>query len=133
MTGKVGSIGWTDLTVDDAEAIRDFYSEVVGWKADPVDMGGYNDFNMTPPASGEAVAGVCHAKGVNTGLPTQWIIYVTVEDIERSSSRCKALGGKILDGPTGSLGKDRTCVIQDPAGAVMALFQGGTVEPKALP
>ena len=133
MTGKVGSIGWTDLTVDDAEAIRDFYSEVVGWKADPVDMGGYNDFNMTPPASGEAVAGVCHAKGVNTGLPTQWIMYVTVEDIERSSSRCKALGGKILDGPTGSRGKDRTCVIQDPAGAVMALFQGGTVEPKALP
>ncbi len=123
MTGKVGSIGWTDLTVDNAEEIRNFYSEVVGWKADPVDMGGYNDFNMTPPASGEAVAGVCHAKGGNTGLPTQWIMYVTVEDIERSSSRCKALGGKILDGPTGSRGKDRTCVIQDPAGAVMALFQ----------
>ncbi len=133
MTGKVGSIGWTDLTVDNAEEIRNFYSEVVGWKADPVDMGGYNDFNMTPPASGEPVAGVCHAKGSNTGLPTQWIMYVTVEDIERSAGRCEQLGGKILDGPTGSRGKDRTCVIQDPAGAVMALFQGGTVEPKALP
>lgn len=123
MTGKVGTIGWTDLTVNDAETIRKFYSEVVGWKADPVDMGGYNDFNMTPPASSEAVAGVCHAKGGNTGLPAQWIIYVNVEDIEGSASRCTALGGKILDGPTGSPGKDRTCVIQDPAGAVMALYQ----------
>jgi len=71
MTDEVGSIGWTDLTVTDAEAIRKFYSAVVGWKADPVDMGGYNDFNMTPPASGEAVAGVCHARGGNTDLPTQ--------------------------------------------------------------
>jgi len=123
MTGKVGSIGWTDLTVNDAEDIRKFYSEVVGWKADPVDMGGYNDFTMTSLASGEAVAGVCHAKGGNTGLPTQWIMYVTVEDIEASASRCKTLGGKILNGPTGSPGKDRTCLIQDPAGAVMALYQ----------
>jgi len=124
MTSKVGSIGWTDLTVDDAETIRKFYSEVVGWKADPVDMGGYNDFNMAPPASDGAVAGICHAKGGNSGLPTQWIMYVTVEDIERSAGRCEQLGGKILSGPTGSPGKDRTCVIQDPAGAVMALYQG---------
>ncbi len=123
MTAKVGTIGWTDLTVNDAEEIRSFYSEVVGWKADPVDMGGYNDFTMTPPASGDAVAGVCHAKGGNTGLPTQWIMYVIVEDIERSAARCKQLGGKVLTGPTGSAGKDRTCVIQDPAGAVMALYQ----------
>ncbi len=125
MTDKVGSIGWTDLTVDNAEEIRNFYSEVVGWKADPIDMGGYNDFNMTQPASGEAVAGVCHARGGNTGLPTQWIMYVTVEDIESSADRCKQLGGKVLTGPTGSAGKDRTCVIQDPAGAVIALYQTG--------
>jgi len=125
MTDKVGSIGWTDLTVDNAEEIRNFYSAVVGWKTDPIDMGGYNDFNMTPPASDEAVAGVCHAKGGNTGLPTQWIMYVTVEDIESSADRCKQLGGKVLTGPTGSAGKDRTCVIQDPAGAVIALYQPG--------
>jgi len=125
MTGKVGTIGWTDLTVSNAEEIRNFYSEVVGWKADPVDMGGYNDFNMTPPTSSEAVAGVCHAQGGNAGLPNQWIMYVIVDDIENSAGRCKALGGKILAGPTGSQGKDRTCVIQDPAGAVMALYQPG--------
>lgn len=34
----IGSLGWTDLTVPDAERIRDFYQAVVGWRAEPVDM-----------------------------------------------------------------------------------------------
>jgi hypothetical protein len=41
-----GAIAWVDLTVPDAEAIRDFYSQVVAWKSEGVDMGGYKDFNM---------------------------------------------------------------------------------------
>jgi predicted enzyme related to lactoylglutathione lyase len=28
---KLGNIGWIDLTVPDAEAIRDFYRHVTGW------------------------------------------------------------------------------------------------------
>lgn len=35
----VGSIGWIDLTVDDAPRVRDFYAAVVGWKPEPVPMG----------------------------------------------------------------------------------------------
>ena len=26
-----GKIGWIDMTVDDAEGVRDFYTAVVGW------------------------------------------------------------------------------------------------------
>ena len=35
----VGSIGWVDLTVEDAERVRDFYREVVGYTASEVAMG----------------------------------------------------------------------------------------------
>ena len=35
---KTGTIGWTDLTVDDAETLRNFYSEVVGWTFSNVDV-----------------------------------------------------------------------------------------------
>src|SRR5262245_42193861 len=75
-TDDVGKIGWIDLTVGDATRVRDFYEAVVGWKPEGVDMGGYQDFNMTQPATGSAVAGVCHARGVNAGFPAQWMIYV---------------------------------------------------------
>jgi diazepam-binding inhibitor (GABA receptor modulating acyl-CoA-binding protein) len=44
-----GQIGWIDLTVPDAPALRDFYQGVTGWTPSPVEMGGYQDFCMHPP------------------------------------------------------------------------------------
>jgi uncharacterized protein len=120
---SVGSITWTDLTVENAERIRDFYSAVVGWTASGVDMGGFDDFNMNDPETGTPVAGVCHARGGNADLPPVWLIYVNVEDIERSVTRCIELGGQVISGPKGMGGQGRYCVIRDPAGAALALFE----------
>jgi hypothetical protein len=119
---KVGTIGWHDLTVSNAAAVRDFYQAVVGWRPEPVDMGGYSDFNLLSPTTGEAVAGVCHARGENAGVPPQWLMYVVVEDVDRSASKCVELGGAVVVGPK-PLSGGHFCVIRDPAGAVCALFQ----------
>lgn len=120
----VGSIGWIDLTVDNAEQIRDFYATVTGWRHEPVVMGGYDDFNMMAPESGEPTAGVCHARGGNAGLPAAWMIYIVVADLDASVDACRKNGGELVAGPR-SMGRDRYCVIRDPAGAVAALYQHG--------
>ncbi len=119
----VGAIGWIDLTVENASEIRVFYSQVIGWKSEAVSMGDYDDFNMTAPESGEARAGICHARGGNAGLPSQWLLYITVRDLDASTARCVDLGGKIVAGPKGSPEQGRYCVIEDPAGAVAALYE----------
>ena len=121
---QTGMIGWTDLTVPNAEEVRDFYTKVVGWTSEPVEMGDYSDFTMVAPGTGDGVAGVCHARGSNEGLPAQWLIYVFVEDVEESAKRCRELGGELLAGPK-SMGSASYCVIRDPAGAVCALYQPG--------
>lgn len=119
---NVGKIVWRDLTVKNAEKIKDFYSEVVGWKAEHHDMGEYHDFDIkSSDEDDEVIAGICHAKGSNSNLPAQWLMYVQVEDVEESVKRCEALGGKIVDGPR-MMGSSRFCVIQDPEGAVIALI-----------
>lgn len=121
----LGSIAGFDLTVPDADGIRDFYAAVVGWKPDPLDMGGYSDYFMGSPETGETVAGICHARGVNADLPPQWLVYVTVADLEASLARCVALGGTQLTPVKGDHGAEYSyCVIKDPAGAVLALMQG---------
>lgn len=116
----VGTILWQDLTVQNSEGVRDFYSQVVGWQANPQDMGDYFDFDMLAP-DGQVVTGICHARGPNANLPAQWLIYIVVADVDESIERCLALGGKVVDGPR-SMGGSRFCVIQDPAGAVAALI-----------
>jgi predicted enzyme related to lactoylglutathione lyase len=121
MESKPGRIVWTDLTVSDAERVRDFYSAVVGWRAEPVDMGGYADFNMMAPGSEVPVAGVCLAKKANANLPSHWLVYVSVSDLDASIESCKRMGGTVVDGPRG-MGEQRFCVIQDPAGAYMGLL-----------
>lgn len=120
---KIGTIGWVDLTVENADSLRDFYREVVGWTTSDVDMGGYSDYCMVVPGSEQAVAGVCHARGRNAEMPAQWLIYINVADLDTSMRACAEGGGKVLSGPREMPGQGRYCVIQDPAGAVAALFQ----------
>lgn len=117
----IGTIAWTDLTVPDADRVRDFYQAVVGWAATPLDMGGYADYVMQMPGAGAPAAGICHARGSNAGLPPQWIPYITVADLERSIDACTKRGGRVLAGPRPAGPGSRFCVIEDPAGAVAAL------------
>ncbi len=116
-----GQIGWMDLTVPDAEGVREFYQQVTGWSPTPVEMGDYNDYCMNTPA-GQTVAGICHARGGNADLPPVWLVYIVVADLDESLRQCEARGGKVLRAPK-SFGTDRFCVIQDPAGAIAALYE----------
>ena len=120
---EVGSITWFDLTVPDAEKVKDFYSKVVGWKAAPVSMGEYNDYNMSSPESEKTNAGICHKRGGNAHLPSQWMIYITVKNVNGSARACKESGGKVLSEAKMMTGYGKFCVIEDPAGAVCTLFE----------
>lgn len=121
-TPKIGTIGWLDLTVPNAEKVRDFYASVVGWTHDPFDMGGYADYVMKA-AAGDPVGGVCHARGENAKAPPQWIPYAVVADLDACIAKVTTLGGQVIDGPR-TAGGGRMCIIRDPAGAHFGLWQG---------
>lgn len=127
-TPAFGTAGWMDLTVPNADEVRAFYERVLGWKSHALDMGGYSDFVMMPPAPApglggdKPVGGVCHARGPNADLPPVWMVYFLVKDIDASLREVEALGGTALT-PVKSMGPSRYCVIRDPGGAACALYQ----------
>ena len=117
-----GQIAWIDLTAPDAGAVRDFYQDVTGWVPSSVSMGDYQDYCMNA-ADGRSVAGICHARGDNADLPAAWMVYIVVADLGAAMQRCEARGGKLLGAPKSAGKGKRFCVIQDPAGAVAALYE----------
>ena len=120
---QIGKINWVDLTVPNADEVKSFYEQVAGWQPESFDMGGYNDYVMKPPNSNEGIAGICNLRGSNTGFPSQWLIYINVNDLNESLEACIKLGGKIIIEPKEMPGNGKYSVIQDPAGAVCALFE----------
>ena len=123
---RAGRISWLDLTVPDAVATRDFYQSGVGWSAREIEIedagGGYADYVLSAD-DGSAVAGVCHARGVNQGLPPVWLIYLPVGDLAESLRRVREGGGEVIRSG-GSDGGSAFAVIQDPVGAYLALVPG---------
>ncbi|MDH4070920.1 MAG: VOC family protein [Ignavibacteria bacterium] len=123
----VGCISWVDLTVSDAPATRDFYRQVVGWSVQDVGMKDagerYADYNMLGD-DGNPAAGVCHARGVNLGLPPVWMIYLPVGDLAESLRRVREEGGKVLKATRGNDGEYAYAAVQDPVGACLALVPG---------
>lgn len=122
----LGTIGWVDITVEDAAPLRDFYAAVVGLETHETDMGGYSDFTLMVPGTETPVAGVCHARGQNEGLPPVWLVYFTVADINAAVAAAKERGATVIKGPSAvSEGGGGYAVLRDPQGAPFALYQGG--------
>jgi predicted enzyme related to lactoylglutathione lyase len=122
MTQEQRKVAWVDLTVPDAAKVRDFYQAVVGWVPEDVSVGDYADFNMKG-GNGKAAAGICWRRGVNANVPSGWMLYITVPDLDASIEQAKLQGGKVLDVRRDDTSKSWVAYIEDPSGAVCALMR----------
>lgn len=122
----VGRISWMDLTVPDAVAARDFYRQVIGWSVQDVEMADgderYADYQMLDE-DGSPAAGICHARGVNAGLPPVWMIYLPVGDLAESLRHIQEEGGKVIKAAQVEAGAYIYAAVQDPVGAYLALME----------
>lgn len=124
---KPGDYAWLDISVENAQQLRDFYKKVLGWQVEEVSMGSYSDFSMVNPNSGEAVTGICHATGYNEKMPPVWLPYFLVDNVDTALADALTMGAQQLD-DVKSMGKDKFVVIKDPAGACCALYQRGAAD-----
>ncbi|MCW8832809.1 MAG: VOC family protein [Colwellia sp.] len=131
---QIGDMAWMDLSVPDAEQVKRFYQKVLGWQSESVSMSddgeSYEDFAMSSQeeapssetSSDRFVTGVCHSKGANADMPSVWLPYFLVADIDVAVATVKAEGGELTT-KIKSMGDDRYVVVKDPSGAQCALYQ----------
>jgi predicted enzyme related to lactoylglutathione lyase len=119
-----GSVTWMDLTVPDADPVRDFYAEVAGWRPSPIEMGGYSDYVMTAgEGAGLTAFGVCHARGANAEQPQAWMIYINVPDLDDAVAKVTTHGGHVVRPSVACGGMGRFAIVTDPSGTAVGLFE----------
>jgi predicted enzyme related to lactoylglutathione lyase len=115
-----GQFCWHDLMTNDPRGSGAFYSELFGWQIRQVPMGGAP---MTIAYAGdEMVAGIMKHQQPN--MPTFWMPYVTVADLDACTRKAKTLGGQVPMPSMDVPGLGRFGVVVDPEGAASAPFQG---------
>jgi len=121
-----GAFCWIELATTDAAGAKAFYSDLLGFGANDVDMGEMGSYTLLQLDSAD-VAGLytLSAEQSQQGIPPHWLSYVRVEDASASAEKAESLGGNIMMGPLDVPGVGRMAIVRDSGDAVLALFQPG--------
>jgi uncharacterized protein len=119
-----GTFSWTDLSTTDAAAALRFYGALLGWEGEEMPAGEGMTYWMLR-VGGRDVAGMSLMREEQraAGAPPAWLSYVTVEDAAASAARAAELGGTVMLPAFDVLDAGRMALLQDPQGAVFAVWQ----------
>jgi uncharacterized protein len=127
----IGSFCWIELGTTDQNAAKSFYGSLFGWQPNDFPMGPESVYTIFQLEGRDAAAGyTLMPEMLSMGVPPHWLLYVLVESADDAAGRVAGAGGKVLKGPFDVMEAGRMAVVQDPAGAVFAVWQakssGGT-------
>ena len=123
MAPEVGEASWHELMTTDASAALKFYSDVFGWRlSETMDMGSMGKYYMFNRPHG-MIGGMMNKPPEMARVPSHWLIYFRVPDIDAATERIKLNGGRITNGPMEVPGGDRVVNAIDPQGAAFALHE----------
>ncbi len=122
---RPGTFCWPELATTDPQGAIAFYGELLGWGTRDMPMGGEGSYYMWRLKDKDIGAMYqLMDEQIKQGVPPNWMGYVSVEKVEDTLEKINANDGTVLMGPYDIGDAGRMAVIQDPQGAVFALWQG---------
>jgi predicted enzyme related to lactoylglutathione lyase len=115
-----GALIWNELASPDPEASAGFYSALFGWKAEAME-GADMPYLTLSTADGHQNGGI---RAAASSEPCYWLVYFGADDLDASLAKAADLGGTTLMGPVSMGEGQRIAAVQDPQGAVFALYSG---------
>jgi predicted enzyme related to lactoylglutathione lyase len=112
---------WADLSTFDISAAKCFYNKIFGWKYQATDEG----YELCLVNQG-ATAGLytMPEKFQNINMPSFWMSYIHVRDIEKTVIDAEKHGAKVEIRPQPGPGTSRIALIRDPSGAGFTCYEG---------
>ena len=114
-----GSFVHLELNTDDTDRATAFYRELFGWNFNEWPMGDsiYWGFSPSEPPGG----GV--QRKPMPDAPTQWMPYISVEDVHSTVDRARSAGAEIIVDFMPIDGAGELAILRDPTGAAFGLWK----------
>jgi predicted enzyme related to lactoylglutathione lyase len=122
-SGEAGTFAWAELSSRGVDKAVPFYQKVFGWTTKTSEMGPdaphYNYFQL----AGESIAGGQEMQPmVPAQVPSYWLAYFGVDDVDRSFRTATQAGAKEIVAPMDFPG-GRFAIVSDPQGATFGLLK----------
>ncbi len=121
--GAANTFGWAELNARGVDKAIPFYVKVFGWTVKESEMPDgappYNEFQI----DGESIAGGQEMNPmVPAEVPSHWLVYFEVPDVDKSFETARNAGAKEMMPPTDFPG-GRFAIVTDPQGAAFGLLK----------
>jgi hypothetical protein len=128
-THAPGTFCWLDLGAHDLGVAREFYTRLFGWETvenryGPDEGDVYVMFTLRGRDVGAAYA--MDPNQAMMGIASAWLCYVAVESADAGAARARELGASLMADPFDVMEVGRMALVQDPGGALFALWQGSS-------
>lgn len=125
----LNSFCWFELNTREVEGVKKFYNKVFGWTTSP-SQNPQMKYEHWHDKSGAMFGGIMDMNDPMWGeIPSHWMTYVLVEDIDKKAAKVTELGGNVCVPPTDIPNVGRFCVINDPAGPTLSMIQIPDAQP----
>ena len=124
-----GSFSWAELATSDPSGAKEFYGALFNWTAVDSPMGpGAEDIYTRLQSDGGDVGALYKMlpEQAASGVPPNWLSYVTVSHADDTVKQARTLGGRVVAEPFDVMSYGRMAILQDPGGAVFAVWQPGS-------
>lgn len=121
-----GNFVWFELSTSDPAAAKQFYSSLLGWQPMDMPMGPDMTYTMLR-LNGRDTAGAYQMKDEDCqlGIPPNWLVYISVPSADAAIAGALEHGGSAMSPAIDIPHVGRMAVLQDPVGAVFAVFEAG--------
>jgi len=117
-----GTLCWNELATRKTDVAGAFYTNLFGWKTQPIT--GANNMAYTMFQNGETgIGGMFEIKPEMGPMPSHWLPYLMVENVDASFAKAGTLGAKPIMPPTDIPNMGRFAILHDPQGAGIAIYQ----------
>jgi uncharacterized protein len=112
-----------ELATNDLAKAREFYKNMFDWKLEDMPMPDGNAYTMVEVGENEYGVGGGMMKAPMPGMPSNWMAYVSVDDINAATEKAKSLGATVIKEITPIPEMGSFSIISDPTGAVLGLWK----------